>query len=455
MHSTMDSLGKREPLVLLGGDIFFFFVSLWISLVLRNLSLPSFALFHIYLAPFGILFVVWLFIFYIAGLYDRHTTILQSRLPGVLFNTQITNSVVAVLFFYLIPFFGITPKTLLFIYLVVSFFIILSWRMYGYFFLGRHEPEQAILVGAGEEMKELFEEVNANPLHNLHFVTSVDLARADKPSFWGEIIDRVYSENVSLIAIDLTSQKVEPILPHLYNLIFSKIRFIDMHKIYEDIFDRVPLSLLTYNWFLENISSQPRVAYDALKRVMDIVISLPLAILSLVVYPFVWIAVKLDDRGPLFIAQERVGQNNKLIRILKFRTMSSNDNGQYGAGGTSNLKVTKIGAFLRKSRIDELPQLLSVLKGDQSLIGPRPELPSLAKLYEQEIPYYNVRNIIKPGLSGWAQIYQENHPHHGQAVNETKEKLSYDLYYIKNRSLLVDIKIALKTIKTLLSRVGK
>jgi exopolysaccharide biosynthesis polyprenyl glycosylphosphotransferase len=451
----MNSLGKKEPLLLLGGDVFFFLISLWISLVLRNLSFPSAALFRTHLEPFSLLFIAWIVVFYIAGLYDKHTTILQSRLPGILFNTQIANSVIAVLFFYFIPFFGITPKTLLFIYLIVSFFIILSWRMYGYFLIGQRDPEKAILIGAGEEIKELYEEVNANPLHNLHFVTSVDLTRADKPGFWGEIIERVYAEDISLIVLDLTSQKVDPILPHLYNLIFSKVRFVDMHKIYEDIFDRVPLSLLTYNWFLENISTHPRIAYDALKRVMDILISLPLALVSLIVYPFVYVAVKLDDGGPLFIAQERVGKNNKLIHILKFRTMTDNDNGRYGKGGTSSLHVTRVGAFLRTSRIDELPQLWSVLKGDQSLIGPRPELPQLVKLYEKEIPYYNVRYIIKPGLSGWAQIYQENHPHHGEAVMETREKLAYDLYYIKNRSLWVDIKISLKTIKTLLSRVGK
>ena len=455
MHSIMHSLGKKESLLLLGGDIIFFLLSLWISLALRGLSFPSAELFRTHLVPFGLLFVVWVIGFYIAGLYDKHTITLQSRLPSILFNTQVANSIIAVLFFYLIPFFGIAPKTLLFIDLIISFFIILSWRMYGYFLIGRRDPEKAILIGSGDEIKELYEEVNANPLHNLHFVTSVDLSRADNPGFWGEIIERVYAEDISLIVLDLTSQKVEPVLPYLYNLIFSKVRFVDMHKIYEDIFDRVPLSLLTYNWFLENISTHPRVAYDALKRVMDIVISLPFALVSLIVYPFVYIAIKLDDGGPIFIAQERVGKNNKLIHILKFRTMTGNDNGQYGKEGTTSLRATRVGAFLRTSRIDELPQLWSVLKGDQSLIGPRPELPQLVKLYEKEIPYYNVRYIIKPGLSGWAQIYQENHPHHGQAVNETKEKLSYDLYYIKNRSLWVDIKIALKTIKTLLSRVGK
>jgi lipopolysaccharide/colanic/teichoic acid biosynthesis glycosyltransferase len=118
-------------------------------------------------------------------------------------------------------------------------------------------------------------------------------------------------------------------------------------------------------------------------------------------------------------------------------------------------KLTRVGPFLRNTRIDELPQIWSVIKGDLSFIGPRPELPSGVQLYEKEIPYYSVRHLIKPGLSGWAQILQENHPHHGFGVEETKEKLAYDLYYIKNRSAILDLKIALKTIKTLVRVVGK
>jgi len=148
-----------------------------------------------------------------------------------------------------------------------------------------------------------------------------------------------------------------------------------------------------------------------------------------------------------------VGQNNHLIRIMKFRTMTNANDGAKWGGGNVN-KVTRIGSFLRKSRIDELPQLWNVLKGDISLIGPRPEFPDPVRHYEKEIPYYAVRHIIKPGLSGWAQIYGE-HPHHGVDVDVTKNKLSYDLYYIKNRSFLLDLKIALKTLKTLILFVGK
>lgn len=450
----MGSLHRKELFILWFGDFLFFLVSLWLALFLRNLEIPSRELFSVHLLPFSLLFIAWILVFYIAGLYEKHTVILKSKLPSVLANTQLVNSALAVVFFYFVPLFGITPKTVLFIYLFVSFVIILAWRMYGYFLIGRGHPDNAILIGSGEEMKELLEEVNNNPIYNLKFISSVDLNRADEKGFWDEIVSRIYSENVSIIAIDLASDRVEPVLPHLYNLIFSKISFIDMHKIYEDIFDRVPLSLLRYNWFLENVSTQPRGTYDTLKRIMDITISLPLVLVSLVLYPIVWFAIKLDDGGPIFISQERVGKRGKIIHLSKFRSMERND---LNLGSTTHAenKVTRVGKILRDTRIDELPQLWGVLKGDLSLIGPRPELPAGVAHYTEEIPYYNVRHLIKPGLSGWAQIYQEEHPHHSLDSLETANKLSYDLYYIKNRSFLLDIKIALRTLKTLVSIAGR
>jgi len=449
------SLFKRnEALVLLLGDLFFFVISLWVTLFVRYGSLPNEELFLTHLEPFAVLFLVWILVFYIAGLYEKHTVILKNRLPQILARTQLTNSGLAVAFFYLVPYFGITPKTNLFLYLFISSAIILAWRMYGYFVLGRGPVNNAILIGSGSEMRELLNEVNNNKIYNLHFISSVDLNRADETGFWKEIVAKIYSEDVSVIAIDLANENVEPVLPHLYNMIFANIRFIDMHKIYEDIFDRVPLSLLRYNWFLENISTTPRAAYDAMKRIMDITLSLLLFTLSLVIYPFVYIAIKLDDGGEIFITQERVGEGNKPIRIYKFRTMSRNDQGEYENGERANV-VTEVGSFLRRSRIDELPQLFNVLKGDLSLIGPRPELPPLARRYAEEISYYNVRHLIKPGLSGWAQIYHDTHPHHEVATEETKNKLSYDLYYIKNRSFLLDVKIALRTLKTLISMAGR
>ncbi len=451
----MGTLTRKEGLILFVGDIFFFIFSLWLSLYIRFAELPTWYTFQVHLVPFSILFVLWVLVYYIAGLYDKHTLILKSKLPSIIFNAQLVNSIFAIVFFYIIPVFGIAPKTILFLYLATSFICVLVWRFYGSVFLGTVNKESALLIGSGEEMKELLHEVNNNSRYNLQFVTSIDVQNIDGLDIQEDIIKQVYSNDIKVIAIDFSNSNVTPLLPHLYNLIFSKVKFIDSHRIYEDIFDRIPLSLVTYSWFLENISVSPKFTYDFLKRIMDVVVSLPIFIISFVLYPFVYIAIKLDDGGDIFSHQRRVGQNNNIIELLKFRTMLFNDDGDWQEKGKKN-HVTKLGSFLRKTRIDEFPQLWNVLKGDVSLIGPRPEFPEPVKQYTDQIDYYNVRHIIKPGLSGWAQIYHDEHPHHDdpEKIRKTKDKLSYDLYYIKNRSFWLDIKIALKTIKTFLSRTG-
>ncbi len=443
--------GKKETVALFLGDIAILYFSLWLTLSLRYWSLYNIGpVWALHLTPFSIIIAVWILVFFISGLYEKHTLILKSRLPSTVFNAQIVNSFIAVLFFYFIPYFGIAPKTNLFIYLVFSFGFILLWRIYGDRFLHPLSKQKGIIVGNGEEMKELLEEVNNNSRYGLQFISSVDLDKVAGVDFQEEILQRVYSEEVQIIAVDLKNEKVEPILPHLYNLIFSRVKFIDMYKIYEDIFDRIPLSLVRYNWFLENISTETRTAYDSLKRFMDITISLFVGIISLIFYPFVILAIKLDDGGKIFFIQERVGKNNKIINVRKFRSMSDrNEDTEQGEA-----KVTRVGRWLRKLRIDELPQLWNVFRGDMSLTGPRPEIPSLVKHYESEIPYYNVRHLVKPGLSGWAQLYHSDPPKISADSEKTRCKLSYDLYYIKNRSVMLDFKIALKTIKTLISRSG-
>lgn len=432
--------------MLLIGDIAAFVLSLWLTLLFRYAEAPVQDLFFQHLAPFSLLFIVWIVVFVISGLYDRQSIVFKSRLPGTLVQSQIVNMLIATAFFYFIPWYGISPKVFLFLYLLISLGVILFWRVYGYFLVSPRARERAVIVGTGSEMHELVREVRENREYNIDFTSVIDLDELDI-----DALDDSQTAKASLIVVDLYSDKVRRILPGLYNLLFSQIRFIGMDKIYENVFGRIPLSIIRHNWFLENVSTAPKFVYDTLKRIMDIAVSLVLGLISLVVYPFVAIAIWLDDGGPLFIVQDRVGQNGRVVRIVKFRSMARNVTDL--SKGHEN-RVTRVGAFLRKSRIDELPQLWNVFRGDLSLIGPRPELPSGVKLYEAEIPYYAIRHLIKPGLSGWAQIYHENHPHHGEAVKETREKLSYDLYYIKNRSFLLDLTIALKTIKELVSRKG-
>lgn len=435
---------KKESLFLFLGDCLIFYFSLYLTLALRYFALPSNELVSRHIIPFSILSAVWLLTFFITGLYEKHTLLLKTRLPSAILNAQIGNTFLAVLFFYFIPYFKIAPKTILFIYLLVSFALILSWRLYGVRALLPTIKQKGIIIGQGDELRELIEEVNHNPRYGLEFVSSIDIDEIEAVDFQDEIVSRVYAEEIQIIAIDLNNPKVEPILPHLYNLIFSKVKFIDMYKIYEDIFDRVPLSLVKYNWFLENISTEAHVAYDALKRIMDVVISIVVGSLNILFLPLVGLAIKLDDQGKIFFSQERIGRNNKMVKILKFRTMGENSNGN----------VTRVGKWLRAMRIDEWPQFWNVLKGDLAVIGPRAEIPLLVKHYEDEIPYYNIRHLLKPGLSGWAQLYHHDPPKVVADAMKTRRKLSYDLYYIKNRSLMLDLKIALKTLKVLLSRSG-
>lgn len=445
----MKLMPSPQILLIFLGDIVFLFFSLWLTLWLRYLELPSELLLIQHAVPFSFLFVVWVLVFYIASLYEPHTVVFKSKIPSILLNVQAINSAIAVLFFYFIPAFGITPKTNLFLYLFVSFLLMSLWRIFGVQFLGLRRKEHAVLIGSGKETRSLYQVVNDNPLYPMHFITWVDLDKADGIDFEEEVLSRIYSEEVSLIVIDIENPKVTPILPKLYNLIFSHVRFVDQYRIYEDIFDKIPLSLVGYSWFLENVSSRAHFGYDLLKRAMDTVLALALLIPSLLLYPLVFFAVKLDDGGSLFYTPERVGKGNRPIRIYKFRTMNVMDEGKQL--GDNQSRITRVGGFLRKSRIDELPQLWNVLRGDLSLIGPRPEFPKLVDLYHEQIPYYNMRHLITPGLSGWAQVHHDKPP---QTTEETKEKLAYDLYYLKNRSFVLDIKIALKTIKTLLSRTG-
>jgi len=446
-------INKKEPIILVLGDIFFLYLSLFITLLVITSGFPYKKDVLDHLAPFSILFAAWIIVFFIAGLYDKHTSIFREKLPSIILNAQTTNSFLAVLFFYLIPYFVITPKTNLFIYLIISFILLVFWRVYLFGVIRSPEKKQALLIASGEEMEELFREVNSDPRYELEFSDRVNLEKEKGAFLISTLKEKFAKNNFSAIVVDFGNPKVQLVLPELYMLFKNKIEIIDGHQIYEEIFDRVPVSIIDYRWFISNISLSPKFSYDLLKRLMDILISLPLALISLILYPFIFLSLKLEDGREIFSYQDRIGQNNKVIRLIKFRTMEFNDGGKWETEGKKN-KITKTGEFLRKTRIDELPQLWNVLKGDISLIGPRPEFPDPVDYYNENVPHYNIRHLIKPGLSGWAQIYHDNHPHHGTDVNETKVKLSYDLFYIKNRSFFLDLKIALKTIRILLSRSG-
>lgn len=444
----------RELSILVLGDAVCFTVALWLTLLVRYLEWPSTENLKLHLGPFLVLSALWITVFYIAGLYDKHTTFLKNRLVSRIINTQVINILVAAVLFFFLPF-GIEPKTNLIIYLVISIILITLWRLFLFNSFSPKNKHKAILIADGQEAVELADEINNNDRYNYSFVRIFDYQTVlNTADFENKLLRLIDEEDIKTIVADTRSSHLKDIMPLIFDLSFLRFEFalIDFNKLYEDTFDHVPLSSLEYEWFVSYVSTDSGFVYTFLKRALDVVMAVILLIPCALVFPFVALTIKISDGGVIFYTTKRVGQFNRPVDIIKFRTMTGTDDGRTTLNST--LKVTKLGKFLRQTRIDELPQLINVLKGDLSFIGPRPELPARAQLYAEAIPYYNTRHFIKPGLSGWAQINDYNAPRGEVDVDLTKNKLSYDLFYLKHRSLFLDIQICLKTIATIMMRTG-
>jgi len=451
--------------ILLVGDLVAYLFSLIVALGIRYGHMPGRTLIYVHLSSFAILFLVFIVINFSAGLYNKRSLLAPNRIPGLLVRTQAIAVLISVAFFYFLPT-SITPKANLFIYAVVSTLLLALWRLVVFPVVSSARSQRAILVGVNGEIQDLFDEINNRSRYGITFVEKFEPASSTEETVL-KIGESVCRNNASVLVVDLHNKTVESAIPFLYSLIFSGVQVIDAGKLFEGIFDRVPLSMVGERWLVENTgtSAVGRLVYDVVKRALDIFAATILGLVSLIFYPFVYWAIRMDDKGPLFIYQNRIGKNGKPIKIIKFRSMAAVDGSKHDDGGDyargpmssgdrSDMQVTRVGRFIRLTRIDELPQLWNVLRGDISLVGPRPELPALVSVYEKEIPYYNVRHLIQPGLSGWAQIYHLTHPHHVVAINETRDKLSYDLYYVKHRSFMLDLRIVLQTFKALISRRG-
>lgn len=451
----MNISNSRAILILIIGDLFVYLFSLIATLAIRYEAIPSRSLLFIHIPSFVFLFILFIIISLSAGLYDKQTAFIRRQVRGSLLRVQIVNIFAGAMFFYLAPV-GISPKANLVIYFIVSTILLFLWRTVMFPVISLTRKQKAVLVGKGDDVAQLFHEVNNSDRYGLVFRKHI--APVGTIEEVVSSIDQAVKESGALIVVaNFHDKSIESAMPFLYSLVFSGVKIIDAGKLYESIFDRIPLSMVGERWLVENSSTSlgNRRMYDILKRLIDIAVASIGGVVSLILYPFIYFAIKIDDGGPIFITQERVGSNGKLVKIVKFRSMSGNDNGKYNSNGTTSLQVTKVGKFLRVSRLDEFPQLWNVVKGDLSLVGPRSELPRLVSVYEKGISYYNARHLVKPGLSGWAQIYHEAHPHHAVSTSDTKDKLSYDLYYIKNRSLGLDMRIILRTLQILLKRAGR
>ena len=321
--------------------------------------------------------------------------------------------------------------------------------------------KKVLIVGAGKSGQKLLKTVNEYPNCGMNIVGFVDDDRSKvgkniggKP-VWGrcsELIGVAGKQNADIVVVCITNNKSDALVRNLIRCHYNHITVMDMPSFFEAITGKLPLDHITDEWLLHYAMSSDRGIYRRIKRLFDIVLSFVLLYVSSSVVLLATLLIKLDSKGELFYKQERVGMNFKKFHIIKFRTMVADAERDTGAVWASkgDRRITRVGKYLRKFRIDEIPQLMNVLMGDMSFVGPRPEREVFIRELEKDMPAYGHRLAVKPGITGWAQVMYP----YAATKEESKEKLRYDLYYIKNMSIILDTLIALKTVRTVISCGG-
>lgn len=432
-------------LILFVADCSILFASLYLALSMRYRNALNLDEFFSFVPPFTVVIAVSVAIFYSYGLYDKPTLRLIRELNKRIFTSQILVVICATVLFYLLPVLGIAPKTILFLYVTVSAIIMSVWRRYAFSLVLHYRKQKSIIIGSGEAFHALVDELSRNPHIGITLLSVIDVDTYDMT----RLPSVLASTQPNSIIIDMRDERIKPLFNAIYTELFRGAVVLDIVDVYEDVFDMVPLDSINQDWVFRSLKVSRR--YDGLKRFVDILIAAPACLFSLVfVYPFVFFAIKIEDRGPIFYSHLRVGKYGRPFPVYKIRSMENLPTNEV----KETKKVTRVGSFIRKTRIDELPQLWNVLRGDVSLIGPRPETPALVKEYIATVPFYNIRHIVRPGLSGWAQTQQHEVPKFGVDIKQTKNKLAYDLYYLEHTSLLTDISIILRTLKVLVGKSG-
>jgi sugar transferase (PEP-CTERM system associated) len=343
--------------------------------------------------------------------------------------------------------------------------LIVSWRLLYSVVLKRGIFNQKIaLLGSGQVVKDIKKEIKCKKdcgytisLEVPERMDEVDLA----DSSGTPIICQNQFEDLSEIAKTLKVEKVvvgfeekREIFPirELLKCRVEGIDIIDGNNFFENLTGKLTVAALNPSWLIFSGGFQKSRARQFLKRSTDLVLSAILLILCSPLFIITAVLIKLDSRGPVFFSQERVGHEGRSYRVHKFRSMVDDAEEQSGPvwAQTNDARVTRVGRFIRQWRVDELPQLWNVLKGEMSFVGPRPEREFFVKRLEEILPFYTIRFTVKPGITGWAQVSYG----YGASVEDALEKLNYDLFYIKNMSVLMDLMIVLQTLKIVLFSKG-
>ena len=443
-------------------DVFFVLLALYLVGIIFD-----FTYFYITEDNYYWVMVLGFYIVLFGAVFEMYNLQVASNQNQIIKSIILTAST-TVLFYFLTPYWTpLLPSNRL---QIVDFFLtivlaLFFWRIFYLKYLASHRfVKKVVLVCDGSELEELMTSLeSADPHYKIVGYVDSDLENIKNSSFPKvrsisiENLDR-FVKNKSVSELVIASQKTEGITVALYNkllyLLENGLVIREYTQVYESISQRIPVHYVArdfYRYFPFSRSNQNKFYLSGV-RIFECLIAIVGLSIGLIVIPFVLLGNLLGSRGPLFYSQKRVGKNGAVFNIYKFRTMVKNAE---TAGAvfavTNDMRITPFGKFLRKARIDEFPQFFNVLKGDMGVIGPRPERPFFVTAIAAVMPFYETRHVIKPGLTGWAQVNYS----YGESIDDSLIKLQYDLYYIKHRSIFLDINIAIKTISTILFYRGQ
>lgn len=460
----MKLLYHLKQLILASGDLVCFSIGFWLGLIVRNFELPTLEKIATHIVIFFFLFIVWIIINYINGLYDLKTSKDNTGHKNII-ESAIISLCVGIIFFYLLPQDGITPKTILVLNIIFGYGLMTIWRLIYDSLIGDKKLYTNILfLGYNKEIQELITIMLRQPRIGYKCVALFDpesnIKAQDLPGIsvyrnLTALRPAITTHHINVIVAAQDVGEREDIIRELYELLFWPVRIIDLPSFYETVTGRIPPTTFSESWFLKNLRNRERPLYNKTKRLIDIAVGSMLFVILAILFPLIATTIKINSKGPIFFKQRRTGQGNREFDVYKFRSMyvkTNNESNDWELTKKGDKRITgRIGKFLRKTRLDELPQCLNLLKGDVSLIGPRPAMKEVANKLQEIMPFYNLRHTIKPGLTGWAVIHQN----YSNTLEEELEKLQYDLYYIKNRSVLLDLSILLKTINVVMRGMGQ
>jgi exopolysaccharide biosynthesis polyprenyl glycosylphosphotransferase len=425
----------------------------------------EFSLEFIRTRPAWLLLLPLIWVVLMVEIYDEHRAgDWRTTLRGV-----IANGLIGLGFYIVILFFSPLPEALprrpILYFVLTAPPLTLAWRLlYIRIFTSPTFMRRVLLVGAGETGRTILrvvKEINPPPFR---WVGIVD----DDPQKIGTLIERlpvfggndklnktICDQEVTDLIVAISGEMRGQMFQALLDAQELGVSITRMPVAYEELLGRVPIRHLEAEWILRSFVDQARTNnfYELAKRLLDVVGGLIGVIILLVSLPFIGLAILLDSGFPVFYRQIRAGRGAQYYKIFKFRTMRQNaePNGQPQWAEENDRRATRVGKFLRKTHLDELPQFINVLRGEMSLVGPRAERPELVAWFQNHVPFYRARLLVKPGISGWAQV------NYGYAatIDETIVKLEYDLYYIKHRNLILDLVILLRTPATVFGFRGR